>query len=119
MTVTQDTPSANLTCTINSAKIDVFIHTNNSDDDAISENSSDDGSSRIDPNQSSPSPTSIPSSIQSQWDDIIRASGLIDSVQYRDRWQVVNNNDATDHYYEMMVVDSYGGFKASITGMII
>lgn len=110
MTVTQDTPSAAMTCTIHVVKIDMFMHTSSDDDD--------------DDHHGLPKASSSISPLHSMWEDIIRASGLIDTpavVIQRNKWQLVSTYSdpfTEDPYYEILV-DEYGGFKASINGRTI
>ena len=140
MTVTQDAPSAVMTCTIHAVKIDVFIHTSDEDSACI-----DDDDVDVDdrhhrhghahhhhhhhhlglPKRSSSSRSSI-SPLHAMWEDIVRASGLMDTttataaavVMQREKWQLVSStysDPSTDPYYNILV-DAYGGFKASING---
>jgi len=124
MTVTQDTPSAVMTCTIHVVKVDMFIHTSSDDDDDSACFDDDHGVDHHHDNHGLPKASSSLSPLHAMWEDIIKASGLIDSpsvVIQRNKWQLVStySDPSIDDPFNEILVDDYGGFKASINGKTI
>ena len=124
MTVTQDTPSAVMTCIIHVVKIDMFIHTSSDDDDDSACFDDDHGVDHHDDHGLPKASSSLSPPLHAMWEDIIKASGLIDTpsvVIQRNKWQLVStySDPSTENPFNEILVDQYGGFKASINGRTI